>query len=437
MMTVNSKVFSITVFFITSLIFITYLGLGIRSSYRSGNDMTPRWVGTKNLMTKGIDPYSDEGQVLIENAYFGHSLSESEKLSRDRQHYAYPLHVVFLYIPLIYMNISNAYLFMWLINFLSFIITCFLWIRLLELEYNYAIAIGLTAALLASPITWYTMQARQPLILVLGFLSCSLYIFLKTNSPKNLLIAGSLLFMATIKPQSSMLAIGYLTVILLPSLLNKKSIIYAYAGFALMAIFSLVVTNIILPGWIPEFLGSLKQYRNYAGSTGAETLLGKGIITYLASLFLFIIAIIMSVISYKFTNQKYHLITFAYVLVLQGFIFPAHMYVILLGIPLILIAIKQIIDFDSYKKGLPILTFILLIMVVYIIYRLWFTLFIEAVINNKVSEIAAAIGSFMPFGRIYLAIPLMLLLGILCFIGTYKYQHIDYTSADYDCESIH
>ena len=54
---------------------------------------------------------------------------------------------------------------MWVINFIAFIITCFLWIKIANLDYNINLIMGLIIFFVASPVTYYTMQAETTVII--------------------------------------------------------------------------------------------------------------------------------------------------------------------------------------------------------------------------------------------------------------------------------
>jgi hypothetical protein len=427
-MDINKLFYRGIIYFFLVLILILYCYLGIQSSYRSyamlgyGTDMTTRWVGTRNLIKAGINPYSEEGQRLIEEAYFGHRLSPTERFTRDNQHFVYPLYVIFIYLPLVYMDISNAYLLFWIINLTIIILTCFFLIKLIKITNHNTTFISLIGLLIASPVVFYSLQSRQLIVLVFGLLIISLYILLNTNTVGYLFLAGIMLFMTTIKPQSSLLALAYFFVILLPSWADKKRIISLWIGFLTMAIFSLVITNQLVPGWIFDFINELKQYRIYAGSTGAESLLGRNYLSYFCLSFFCIVALIMTIIAYKINNILLKILTYFYIFVLQGFIFPAHLYIIIMGIPLILVSIKLNMSLIKYNTFIYSLNTFLLLLTIYTIYRFWLNLVLESSINNKLINIATLLGSYCPFIRIYAVIPIMMILGIVCFIGVYKYN---------------
>jgi hypothetical protein len=60
-------------------------------------DVYQRWIGTRELLLHGRDPYDVEVTREIQAAYYGRPLSSQEH--RDEQRFAYPIFVVFLLAP--------------------------------------------------------------------------------------------------------------------------------------------------------------------------------------------------------------------------------------------------------------------------------------------------------------------------------------------------
>ena len=82
----KNKLWAVVTYSLIAIVSMVYLIKGIHSSYHVTNyalDLTPTLIGIKNLIISGIDPYTKEGQKLIEIAYFGHELNESDLLMRQ------------------------------------------------------------------------------------------------------------------------------------------------------------------------------------------------------------------------------------------------------------------------------------------------------------------------------------------------------------------
>lgn len=65
-------------------------------------DIGQRWIGTRELLLHGRDPYGVEVTREIQAAYYGHPLSPQDH--RDEKRFAYPIFVVFLLAPTIRMH---------------------------------------------------------------------------------------------------------------------------------------------------------------------------------------------------------------------------------------------------------------------------------------------------------------------------------------------
>src|SRR5690349_19170010 len=67
-------------------------------------DLYPRWVGARELLLNGRNPYGPEVSREIQIVFYGHAVTPEEAAQHvvDEQRFAYPLYVVFLMAPTIY-----------------------------------------------------------------------------------------------------------------------------------------------------------------------------------------------------------------------------------------------------------------------------------------------------------------------------------------------
>src|SRR5262249_45605699 len=66
------------------------------------SDLYPRWLGARELLLHGRDPYSPEVTREIQIGYYGRVLDPSRAGDpQDQQGFAYPVYVVFLLAPTI------------------------------------------------------------------------------------------------------------------------------------------------------------------------------------------------------------------------------------------------------------------------------------------------------------------------------------------------
>ena len=67
---------------------------------RNFSDLFPRWLGTRELLLHGRDPYSAEITREIQQGYYGRPIDPTRTSDPiDEQRFAYPLCVVFLLAP--------------------------------------------------------------------------------------------------------------------------------------------------------------------------------------------------------------------------------------------------------------------------------------------------------------------------------------------------
>jgi hypothetical protein len=409
------------------LLALAYTIQGVRSAYRlypshlgyqvRAFDVTPRWVGTKNLLSSGVDPYSEQGCALIEEAFFGRSLGpEDEGRVKDRQHFAYPLHVIFLYAPTVIMDFPDALLLLWMAGFVMFIVSLVLWSRMAGLE-NRSYAFLLIPFFLSWPQVYIGLQARQPLFFVFFFISLGTYLSVHSEKKISHWIAGVLLFLSTVKPQNSVIPVAYLLLLWLPSMGDNDRTRSVWLGFLSMMGVSLIVTLVLVPGWPGEFVQALLRYRNYAGTTGAESVWGGGRLATAASLFFVIGAFVMGLMSYRLKESSLHLWVFSYGLMLQCLIFPAHLYVFVMGIPLVLVIFKHsLAALATQRRCGPYLHLGIISLAIYITYSYWLNILAEAGLPDGLATVVQGITERVPRFRLYAPIPLILVSGVILFL---------------------
>src|SRR5207245_6893020 len=66
------------------------------------SDLYPRWLGARELLLRGRNPYSPEVTIEIQQGYYGRPLEASRPYDpKDQQGFVYPVYVVLLLAPLI------------------------------------------------------------------------------------------------------------------------------------------------------------------------------------------------------------------------------------------------------------------------------------------------------------------------------------------------
>jgi hypothetical protein len=175
---------------------------------------------------------------------------------------------------------------------------------------------------------------------------------------------------------------------------------------------SMFLTLWFAPGWVTEFLQALRDYRGYAGTTGAEAMWGSGTLCLILVVFFAAVGGAMCVVSYKAREQRLHLIVFSYILALQGVIFPAHSYVTILGFPAVVLALHR--GWLTLRIGRRLPAFANgagVCVAAYMVYRFWLVMFTEAGLPDKFTQILLQTLHYFP----PVTFPPFLILGMILF----------------------
>src|SRR6266852_6998127 len=78
------------------------------------SDLYPRWLGARELLLHGRNPYGREINLETQKGYYGRLLDASRPDDRkDQQGFAYPVYVVFILAPLIKLSFHDVQIIFW------------------------------------------------------------------------------------------------------------------------------------------------------------------------------------------------------------------------------------------------------------------------------------------------------------------------------------
>ena len=247
----NKDTLVILVLLLLVLVGLTVANWRFTSSSPGGNDFVPRWLGTRLLLTEGLNPYGSETSRLIQEFVYGREANPNE----DQQLFAYPLHAVFVFAPFALIENYNLVRAIWMtVLEISLVIMAFIGLRLSNIRLSPWILGG--AAIFG--LLWYhgmrPLINGNPSILSALFLAVSLVAI----RAKQDLLAGVLLALATLKPQIVILIIP---LTLVWSLSHRRWKLLS--SFFLSLLIMLIATLVIEPGWIPQNLNQIRYYPEY------------------------------------------------------------------------------------------------------------------------------------------------------------------------------
>jgi hypothetical protein len=221
------------------------------------SDLYPRWLGARELLRRGRNPYSVEITREIQQGYYGRKIDPARSDDpKDEQGFAYPAYVVFLLAPTIDLPFEVVQKgFRWLL--IAFAgATVLLWLYVLRWKPS----LGTALIFIVFMLGWLPMvqgiKLQQLSLLVAGLLAaCGACL-----AGGWLLVAGGLLALATIKPQLTWPLVLWLLLWASSNWRERRRFVF---GFGLVMLLLLGGAQLVLPGWLRMFADAIGQYHRY------------------------------------------------------------------------------------------------------------------------------------------------------------------------------
>ena len=136
------------------------------------SDLYPRWVGARELLLHGRDPYGAEVAREIQVGYYGRVLQSSRPSDpRDQQGFAYPVYVVFLLAPTVRLPFDVVKAgFFWTLLFLT-AISALIWLRASQRVVPFATQFTVVVLTLGSLAVMQGLKLEQMSLLVAGLIA--------------------------------------------------------------------------------------------------------------------------------------------------------------------------------------------------------------------------------------------------------------------------
>lgn len=232
------------------------------------SDLYPRWLGARELILNGRDPYNPEVTREIQEGYYGRQLdSKRPNDPKDQQGFAYPAYVVFLLAPTVRLPFPIVQVgFRWLLLLLT-ALTIPLWMRALGLVRGSTALVWIVFTLGSYPAV-QGLKLQQLTLLVCALLAgCAAAL-----SSGLLAFAGVLLAVATIKPQLAAIPAAWLAIWTLSGWRERKRLAWAFSGTMALLLGG---AQLLLPGWLGKFRHATSAYLQYTG--GGKSVLDVGL----------------------------------------------------------------------------------------------------------------------------------------------------------------
>jgi hypothetical protein len=223
------------------------------------SDLYPRWLGTRELLLHGRDPYGADITREIQTGYYGRPLDASRPHDpKDQQAFAYPVYVAFVLAPVVNLPFPEVQRgFLWLLILIT-AASVPLWLRALGWRVSGPVMILWVVLTLGWLPTIQGFKLQQLTLLVAGLLAGSL----GAVAAGHLVLAGVLLAVASIKPQLVALPAAMLLIWSLGDWRQRQRLVWGFGGTMLVLFAG---GEFLLPGWPAKFRAASAAYWQYTG----------------------------------------------------------------------------------------------------------------------------------------------------------------------------
>lgn len=231
------------------------------------SDLYPRWVGARELLLHGRDPYSVEVTHEIQIGYYGRVLDRPGD-PIDQQGFAYPVYIVFGLAPTVGMPFAVVQRAFFSILVGVTVGGTLLWMRAVRWKPGIAVETSVLLLTFGSLGVMQGLKLQQLSVLVAGIIGLGVFLLVKGQW----IGAGVILAVATVKPQLMVLLLVWLVIWTVGDLRGRYLWCVSFVG-TMIGLFA--ASEWYLPHWIARFWNAAHEYRRYADSVGVmEKLVG-------------------------------------------------------------------------------------------------------------------------------------------------------------------
>jgi len=223
------------------------------------SDLYPRWLGARELLLRGRDPYGADITREIQVGYYGRELDATRPNDpKDQQAFAYPVYVVLMLAPTVRMEFTAVHrIFFWLLGSLT-VASVLLWMLVLGYRMSAWATVRWILLTLGCFPAIQGLKLQQLSVLVAALIAAALWAI----SRRHFVVAGVLLALATIKPQLVFLLIGWLCIWVVGNWRDRRRLFWSLAATSALLV---VAGEVLLSGWIHEFHAAMSAYYRYTG----------------------------------------------------------------------------------------------------------------------------------------------------------------------------
>lgn len=223
------------------------------------SDLYPRWLGARELLLHGRNPYGDDITREIQAGYYGRVLDPARPNDpKDQQAFAYPVYVVVFLAPTVRLPFSIVQRVFLILLVMVLAASVLMWLQALEWRIPASAKLMWIILTLASFPAIQGLKLQQLTLLVAALLAASLNAIVH----RRFVLAGVLLSCATIKPQLVLLPVIWLLIWVTGGWHDRRRLFWS---FAISMSVLVVGGELLLPGWIQKFRAACAAYYVYTG----------------------------------------------------------------------------------------------------------------------------------------------------------------------------
>jgi Glycosyltransferase family 87 len=234
-------------------------------SERGLSDLYPRWYGSRELLLHGRDPYASDITLEIQQWQHGRPARTGE----DEDRFAYPVYVAFVLYPTVAYGFSAVSKAMFWLLLLCAAGSVIAYLRFVGWRPSRKIQVIVLLYSLSCFAVAFGARLGQ-LGLLVGLLLGACLLFAAAN---RLVFAGVLLALATIKPQLTVLIVPWMLTWAFSDWRHRRRFL---GSFSITMVLLVAGSEILVRGWIRQFIASAFAYGSYTdGRSILELLLTR------------------------------------------------------------------------------------------------------------------------------------------------------------------
>jgi hypothetical protein len=232
------------------------------------SDLYPRWLGSRELLLRGRNPYSDEVTADIQRGFYACAL-DTLKRPFDQERFAYPAYAAFLFAPFLKFPFNAVRSGFVVAMALMTAVSVPLWLSAFQLHWSRrSLVVGIMAAVSSFP-ALEGLHLQQMTLVVAAIIAVAMAALARGH----LLAAGALLAVASIKPQLVVLLGAFLLLWTVSRWGSRKSFAIGL-GAGLLALAG--GAEVVLPGWFGMWRDGLSRYLGYVRPSLFGSVFGHG-----------------------------------------------------------------------------------------------------------------------------------------------------------------